>query len=100
MSDELYPIRPVAAAPTSLEAWEDRPVAAAPPRPPLERPLAAIKRYKFLIVAIVLLASAGGLVASRLVVPMYEVQNTIWIESQTPMRAGPIRQAELLNDEA
>ena len=100
MSDELYPIRPNPAAPTSLEAWEDRPVAAAPPRPPLERPLAAIKRYKFLIVAIVLLASAGGLVASRMVVPIYEVQTTIWIESQTPMRAGPIRQAELLNDEA
>jgi capsular exopolysaccharide synthesis family protein len=100
MSEELFPIRPISGDASSVQAWDERPVAPAPPRPPLERPIAAVRRYKFLIVAIVLIASAGGLVASRLVVPMYEVQTTIWIESQTPTRAGPIRSAELLNDEA
>ena len=66
---------------------------------PLQRPLAALRRYKLLIIAIVLVAVAGGIVATRMVTPQYEVRATIWIESQTPLqdRAGPIRSHELLN---
>src|SRR5947209_3901855 len=100
MSEELVSIQSPAAGPSAVEVWDDRPMAVAPPRPPLERPLAAVRRYKFLIVAIVLLASAGGFIATQLVEPLYEVQTTVWIESQTPTRTGPIKQAELLNDEA
>lgn len=81
------------------EGWGDAPIIA-PPRNPLERPLAAMRRYKWLIVAVILLSAAGGLVASRLVKPDYEVRATIWIASQTPQDNGPIRSRELLNASA
>jgi capsular exopolysaccharide synthesis family protein len=74
----------------------------APARSPLERPLAAIRRYKYLLGAVVALAILGGVVASRLVKPLYEVRATIWIASETPLadKTGPIRSHELLNSEA
>ncbi len=81
------------------DGWGDAPIIA-PPRNPLERPLAAMRRYKWLIIAVVLLSAAGGLVASRLVKPDYEVRATIWIASQTPRNDGPIQSRELLNASA
>jgi tyrosine-protein kinase Etk/Wzc len=74
----------------------------APPRSPLERPLAAIRRYKWLLLAVLLLATVAGVVATRFVKPEYEVRATIWIASETPLqdKTGPIRSHELLNSEA
>jgi capsular exopolysaccharide synthesis family protein len=74
----------------------------APHRSPLERPLAAIRRYKYLLGAVVALAVLAGVVATRLVKPQYEVRATIWIASETPLaeKTGPIRSHELLNSEA
>jgi succinoglycan biosynthesis transport protein ExoP len=74
----------------------------APARSPLERPLAAIRRYKWLLLAIVALSIVGGVLATRFVTPEYEVRATIWINSETPLaeRSGPIRSNELLNAEA
>jgi succinoglycan biosynthesis transport protein ExoP len=72
------------------------------PKPAFERPLAAIKRYKWVIVAVVLLATLGGFAATRFVKPQYEVRATIWIEPQSPVAdaSGPIRSRELLNSSA
>jgi succinoglycan biosynthesis transport protein ExoP len=65
---------------------------------PFDRPLAVVRRYKWLIAAVVLLASAGGVAATRLITPQYEVRATIWVESnaQSANRTGPIRSSELL----
>ena len=88
----------VASAPP--EGWGNGPTLA-PPQSSFERPAAAIRRYKWLFVSIVLLASAGGALATKYVKPDYDVQATLWIASQTPQDAGgPIRTRELLNPTA
>lgn len=72
------------------------------PRPPYERPLAAIRRYKWLVLGVLIIAVIGGMVATRMVKPQYEVRATIWIEPETPVSnvSGPIRSRELLNASA
>jgi len=72
------------------------------PRPPFERPMSAIRRYKWIVLAIFLLAIVGGLAATRFLKPQYEVRATIWIEPETPLSdaSGPIRSRELLNSSA
>jgi capsular exopolysaccharide synthesis family protein len=87
-------------APVGL-GWGGEPTLA-PPKSPLERPLAAIRRYKWLLLAVVLLATLGGVIATRMVKPEYEVRATISIQSETPLqdKEGPIRPHELLNAEA
>lgn len=73
----------------------------APPKSALERPIAAIRRYKWLVAAVVAVSVAGGVLASRFVKPEYEAKATLWIASQTPQEAGgPIRSRELLNPTA
>jgi capsular exopolysaccharide synthesis family protein len=76
----------------------------APVKNSLERPLAAIRRYKWLMVAIVAVAIGAGLVAMRFVTPEFEVRATIWIQSETPQdnqdRVGPIRSGQLLSESA
>ena len=69
---------------------------------PVERAFSALRRYRFLVVGIVLLAGAVGVAETRFVKPMYEARATIWIESDTPLdkQSGPIRPAELLNADA
>ncbi len=104
MADEVKSMQLVAEAPPVLppsgEGWGNAPTLA-PPRSALERPLAAIRRYKWLFMAVVLIATAGGVVAMRFVKPEYEVHSTVWIASQTPQDAGgPIRSRELLNPTA
>ncbi|HEX3534911.1 MAG TPA: Wzz/FepE/Etk N-terminal domain-containing protein, partial [Gemmatimonadaceae bacterium] len=85
--------------PQSVAAWENRPPSVpAIPRPSFERPLAAVRRYKWLMLGVLLLAIPGGILATRLVTPQYEVRATIWIEpqSQGQQASGPIRPQELL----
>jgi capsular exopolysaccharide synthesis family protein len=64
--------------------------------------VAAIRRYKWLVLGILLLAVIGGMVAARKLRPQYEVRATIWIEPETPVSnvSGPIRSRELLNASA
>ncbi len=95
----LVPASPV--APLPAQAWGAAPTLA-PPRSPLERPIAAVRRYKWLLAAIVAASIVGGIIATRLVDPEYEVRATIWIASETPLedKSGPIRSHELLNAEA
>jgi polysaccharide biosynthesis transport protein len=106
MSDEaasfdLVPAGTVQPPAPAGPGWGGEPTLA-PARSPLERPLAAIRRYKWLLIAVVLLATVGGVVATRMVQPEYEVRATISIQSETPLqdKEGPIRPHELLNAEA
>jgi len=78
-------------------------MAPAMPRPPLERARGAIRRYRWLILAIMILATTGGFVATRLVHPLYDAAATIWIQAETPMAqktTGGFRSEELLNEQA
>ena len=99
MSENVLPVQPTPHS-YAVQTWDDQSPQLAQ-KPPFERPLAAIRRYKFLIIGIVLAAAGAGVLATRMVTPQYEVQTIIWIESETPMQVGgPIRSAELLNDNA
>jgi capsular exopolysaccharide synthesis family protein len=68
-------------------------------RSPIERPLAAVRRYKWLLMAIVVVATAAGYVATRLLKPTYEVRASLTVQSDNPGadRTGPIRPAALLD---
>ena len=104
--------RPV--LPTIIPGPQDRPLMqptqpmfAAPAPPPEDgvpwgRYFAAVKRYRWLVIAVFVLGSAGGFAATRLVAPEYETQAAIWIQSETPQArgAGPIRASELMNSTA
>ena len=85
-----------------LAAWEEPGgPSPAPHASPLERPLAAIRRYKLLVLGFFILAAAGGVVATKLVKPQYDVRATVWIETHEPMqKAGPIQSDELLTSQA
>jgi uncharacterized protein involved in exopolysaccharide biosynthesis len=105
MSDEFAGLPVPENTPTaSMQLWDD--VGAAPPAAtvtsPIERAIAAIRRYKFLVIGVALLGVAGGVAATKLVTPQYEVSAKIWIQSETPIgdKSGPIRPAELLNSTA
>jgi capsular exopolysaccharide synthesis family protein len=98
-STKLIPASPP--PPPASRGWGDEPRLELP-HSPLERPLAAIRRYRYLLAAVVVLAILGGVVVTRLTKPQYEVRATIWIASETPLadKTGPIRSHELLNSEA
>jgi succinoglycan biosynthesis transport protein ExoP len=102
MSDDIVSVIPAADGPHAVQGWTERSFSPPPPRPPLERPLAALRRYKFLMIGVVLAAAGAGLIATRFVIPQYEVQTAVWIESQSPMQSSftPIRTAELVEDQA
>ena len=90
MADEVKSMQLVADVPPALppgEGWGHAPTLE-PPRSALERPLAAIRRYKWLFVSIIAIATLGGVVATRFVHPEYEVGATVWIASQTPPSHG------------
>lgn len=103
MSDELLPTHELAPyRGTQLQEWQEpMPPATGTPastQSPLERPLAAVRRYKWLMLGIVVVATAAGVGATRFITPQYDVQARIMIASQGPMenRVGPIRAAGLL----
>src|SRR3981081_3722349 len=92
-----------AGGPGPVAAWENHPPSVpAIPRPSFERPLAAVLRYKWMILGVLLLAIPAGILATRLVTPQYEVRATIWIEPDTrgQSASGPIRPQEMLSSTA
>ena len=105
MGESIPPHNIVPAPTPQLQAanWS-KPALPAPtvPRPPFERPMSAMRRHKWVILGILLLALVGGIAATRFVKPQYEVRATIWIEPETPLSdaSGPIRSRELLNSSA
>ncbi|MDB4916697.1 MAG: capsular exopolysaccharide family, partial [Gemmatimonadetes bacterium] len=99
---QAQPPAPLATVgPQLSEGWGDEPTLA-PPRSPFERPLAAIRRYKWLLLCVMVLAITGGVVATKLVRPEYEASATIWIASETPLqdKSGPVRTRQLLSSGA
>ena len=61
------------------------------------RQFAAVKRHKWIVLALTLLGTLGGIAATRFVRPVYTVQSTVWIESPSDRpNSGPIRPEELL----
>lgn len=104
MSEELAPLSTPNTEITALQDWSEPNGPGPTPATvsPLERAWAAIRRYKFLVFAIIVLATGLGFAATRLVVPQYEVSAKIWIQTETPLsdREGPIHSAELLNSDA
>ena len=63
---------------------------------PWDRFLAAIKRYRWLVIAVALAGTVLSVLGSRFVKPEYTVTSTIYIETPTD-KNGPIRAEELLN---
>ncbi|MFN2567936.1 MAG: GumC family protein [Gemmatimonadaceae bacterium] len=68
----------------------------------LTRYLAALRRYKWMMAAVVILGTALGVLYTKRMSPEYEVHATIWIAAERPRDddrpAGPIRAAELLHE--
>lgn len=99
MSDGLVPVSRGQNARSMAQSADADSMPPLPTQHPFDRPLAAVRRYKWLIAGVVILASAGGVAATRMLTPAYEVRATIWIESPpaSGSRAGPIRAEELLS---
>src|SRR2546423_2333360 len=95
MSHGLATVPPPALAPYE-DTFNEAP---APPQNLLDRPLAVIRRYKWLMLGIIVVFATGGFAASRRIKPHYEARATIWINSETAeLRAtGPIRSSGLLH---
>ncbi len=66
----------------------------------LSRVLAAIRRYRWLVLAIIALGATGSVIATRFIAPEYAVSATIYIEDQRGGNRGPIRAEELLDNDA
>jgi capsular exopolysaccharide synthesis family protein len=84
---------------TAASNWSAGP--AAPPASAglnLARYVDALKRYKWLIVVLLLLGTAGGFAATRFITPQYDVRATLLLSLDNPMAAGrgPIKAAELM----
>jgi capsular exopolysaccharide synthesis family protein len=62
------------------------------------RYLHAVRRYRWWVLALAVLGTAGGLLAGRLLPPRYEVQATLWIQTEprTAPNRGPIGGEQLL----
>src|SRR5213592_574419 len=65
-------------------------------RPATERLVAALKRYKWLCLAVVCVGGAAGGVAARLIEPQFDVQGTIWIEAESRAGRSAVGSQELL----
>lgn len=64
------------------------------------RYIAALKRFKWVMLLIVLVGTLIGVIASRFIKAPYETNSTLWISNGTPLdqrNNGPIRTQELLS---
>ena len=66
---------------------------------PWSRYIAALHRYKWLILLLTVLGTGAGAVVSRFIAPAYEANATIWVETN-PVMGGVIRPRELLQSGA
>lgn len=103
-------IQPVASRDVALEPYREgappgdwggggQEAAPEPKGPSLGRYLAAVNRFKWLILVITALGAAGGVFATRFITPEYEVQATILLEQGTGVNgtaSGPIQGEQLL----
>lgn len=68
----------------------------------LNRLLASLRRFRWLILVLTLGGLGGGVLATRFIEPVYEVQASVWIETPASQsrNPGPIQGAELLTSKA
>lgn len=110
MSSNL-PVQPVSATELSIAgdvpAFAPSPIRTAPEGagvgPMLQRYVEALRRYKWLVLLVTVLGTAGGAVATRFINPKYSAQSTIWLEAASDKQgsqAGPIQQGGLLPNES
>jgi capsular exopolysaccharide synthesis family protein len=65
------------------------------------RYISAVRRYRWLVLAIALVGSAGGVVATRFIEPSFTARATIWIQNDAGRSGGgPLRPGELLPEAA
>src|SRR5579864_6368410 len=67
---------------------------------PWHRYAAALRRYRWLVLACFGLGAVLGYVGTRFVTPEYEAHATVWISSESerrPAQNGPIQSEQLLN---
>ena len=100
---KLQLVQAPSAEPTAVEPWEQAAAADdAAPAAVGARAMSAIRRYRWLIVAVFVVAVGAGFVATRFITPIYDVHATIWIQAETPMsqKVGAFKSEELLNSQA
>lgn len=107
MSGNIIPLTPAAAAVPATTGGPTLPSWGTPPpaqkTPQLRRMLAALGRFKWLILALTVLGVVGGVVATRFVEPQYVATSTLLIRSESPLssaRGSGTQSAELLNSSA
>ena len=88
--------RPALIAPTETFSPHRNPAGPGEPllRFPWARYGAALRRYKWLVLFVVVLGIAAGFGVTRMLQPEYEVHSTLWISTDDrpdQLRAGPIR---------
>jgi capsular exopolysaccharide synthesis family protein len=103
MSTDLQPQPsnlPAPQEPFAVDPWVQPPPGET--RSPVRRFLAAILRYRWLVLGSTALAAAAGLTAWEFTQPQYRAQGSLWINqnARTPGGAGPIRQGGLLQSYA
>jgi capsular exopolysaccharide synthesis family protein len=78
----------------------------APPAPPpdrgedginLGRYVSALKRYKWLMLLVVLLVSAIGAVVAKFIPPSFKADSTIWVDAGGGGKSGPLQSQDLFN---
>jgi len=62
---------------------------------PIHRLLAALRRYKWLIIAVIIAGTSLGVLATRILKKEYQTDATIWVAS-APSTSGPVRGQEIL----
>lgn len=101
MSDQLVPAGPShRVGEANAQSWQDvRAPLPAVTTSPVQRAVAALQRYKWLMLGIMAASVGAGVAATRFVTPLYEVRASIMIASESPMesRTGPIRSSGLLS---
>ncbi len=71
--------------------------------PKIGRYLAALKRYRWMIVGITLVGSVLGTLSTRFLKPVFTAQATLWVQDQGRLGVGdaqPIAQGNLLDSQA
>ena len=108
MSMNLVPTDPSASLPVRADAQAFPSWGAPPPPPPpasgmaeqVARALAAFKRYKWLILAIVAVGSSAGFALTQFVDPKYDVGASIWINrARDASGMGPVAAPGLINSD-